>query len=40
MVARATGDVAQAEAGQRRADRVRAQAELLSRLVQGEMNSA
>jgi two-component system, chemotaxis family, protein-glutamate methylesterase/glutaminase len=40
MVARATGDVAQAEAGQRQADRVRAQAELLSRLVQGEMNSA
>jgi two-component system, chemotaxis family, protein-glutamate methylesterase/glutaminase len=40
MVARATGDVAQAEAGQRQADRVRAQAELLSRLVQREMNSA
>jgi two-component system, chemotaxis family, protein-glutamate methylesterase/glutaminase len=40
MVAKATGDVAQAEAGQRQADRVRAQAELLSRLVQGEMNSA
>jgi two-component system, chemotaxis family, protein-glutamate methylesterase/glutaminase len=40
MVARATGNVEQAEAGQRQADRVRAQAELLSRLVQGEMNSA
>jgi two-component system, chemotaxis family, protein-glutamate methylesterase/glutaminase len=40
MVAQATGDAAQAQAGQRQADLVRAQAELLSRLVQGEMNSA
>jgi two-component system, chemotaxis family, protein-glutamate methylesterase/glutaminase len=39
-VAQATGDTAQAEAGQRQADRVRAQAQLLSRLVQREMNSA
>jgi two-component system chemotaxis response regulator CheB len=39
-VAQATGDTAQAQAGQRQADRVRAQARLLSRLVQGDLNSA
>jgi two-component system, chemotaxis family, protein-glutamate methylesterase/glutaminase len=38
-VAQATGDTAQAQAGQRQADRVRAQAQLLSRLVEGELNS-
>jgi two-component system chemotaxis response regulator CheB len=39
-VSEATGDKPQAEAGRVQADRVRAQAELLSRLVEGEMNSA
>ncbi len=39
-VAEATGDPVQAQAGQRQADRVRDQAHLLSRLVEGEMNSA
>jgi two-component system, chemotaxis family, protein-glutamate methylesterase/glutaminase len=40
VVAQASGDTAQAEAVQRQADLVGAQAELLSRLVQHEMNSA
>jgi two-component system chemotaxis response regulator CheB len=35
-VAQATGDIAQAEIGRREADRVRAQAERLSRQVEGE----
>jgi hypothetical protein len=39
-VAQATGGIAQAHAGLRQADRVREQAQLLSRLVQQEMNSA
>jgi two-component system, chemotaxis family, protein-glutamate methylesterase/glutaminase len=39
-VSEATGDSAGAEAGRQQADRVRAQAELLSKLVEGEMNSA
>jgi two-component system chemotaxis response regulator CheB len=39
-VAEATGDTAQAEIGRRQADRVKAQAEQLSRLVESEMNSA
>jgi len=39
-VSEATGDSTQAEAGRRQADQVRAQAEQLSRLVAGEMNSA
>jgi two-component system, chemotaxis family, protein-glutamate methylesterase/glutaminase len=39
-VAQAMGDAAQAQAGHRQADRVRAQAKLLNQLVEGEMNSA
>ena len=39
-VAQATGDTAQAEVGRRQADRVKAQVEALSRLVEGELNSA
>ncbi len=39
-VAEATGDPAQAEAGRRQADRVLEQAQLLGRMVQGELNSA
>jgi len=39
-VAEATGDKAQAEVGRQQADRVRAQAKLLGRLIEGEMNSA
>jgi two-component system chemotaxis response regulator CheB len=39
-VAQATGDAAQAEVGRRQADRVKAQVEQLSRLVEGELNSA
>jgi len=39
-VAEGTGDTAQAEIGRRQADRVKAQAEQLSRLVESEMNSA
>jgi two-component system, chemotaxis family, protein-glutamate methylesterase/glutaminase len=40
IVAQATGDAVQADAGRQQADRVRAQVEVLSRLVEGEMNSA
>jgi two-component system chemotaxis response regulator CheB len=40
VVSEATGDRAQAEAGRHQADRVRAQAEQLGRLIEGEMNSA
>lgn len=39
-VAQVTGDPAQAEIGRRQADQVKAQAERLCRLVEGEMNSA
>ncbi len=39
-VADATGDPAQAEAGRRQADRVKAQVELLSRIVESDLNSA
>ena len=39
-IAEATGDPAQARAGLEQADRVRDQARLLSRLVEGEINSA
>jgi two-component system, chemotaxis family, protein-glutamate methylesterase/glutaminase len=39
-VAQATGDTAQAEIGRQQADRVKAQVEVLSRLVEGELNSA
>jgi two-component system, chemotaxis family, protein-glutamate methylesterase/glutaminase len=39
-VAQATGDAAQAEVGRRQADRVHAQAQMLTRLVEKEMNSA
>jgi two-component system, chemotaxis family, protein-glutamate methylesterase/glutaminase len=39
-VAEATGDSAQAQAGRQQADRVRAEAEHLAGLVEGEMNSA
>lgn len=39
-VAEATGDAAQAQAGRHQADRVKAQAVHLARLVEGEMNSA
>jgi two-component system, chemotaxis family, protein-glutamate methylesterase/glutaminase len=39
-VAQATGDLTQAEAGQRQADRVRAQAEQLERLTTDELGNA
>lgn len=39
-VSEATGDAAQAEVGRRQADRVHAQLELLSRLVESELDSA
>jgi two-component system, chemotaxis family, protein-glutamate methylesterase/glutaminase len=39
-VADATGDEPQAQAGRRQADRVKAQAKLLSRMVEKDMNSA
>jgi two-component system chemotaxis response regulator CheB len=39
-VAEATGDKVQAEVGRRQADRVKAQVEQLSRLVEGDLNSA
>jgi hypothetical protein len=39
-VADATGDTAQAEAGRRQADRVKAQAKLLTRMVERQTNSA
>jgi two-component system chemotaxis response regulator CheB len=40
MVAQATGDPAQAEAGRKQADRVREQVETLGKLVEGNLNSA
>ncbi|HSH91811.1 MAG TPA: chemotaxis protein CheB [Ramlibacter sp.] len=39
-VSQATGDLAQAEVGRRQADKVKAQAQMLSELVEGDMNSA
>jgi two-component system chemotaxis response regulator CheB len=39
-VAEATGDTAQAEVGRRQADRLKVQVEVLSRLIEGEVNSA
>jgi two-component system chemotaxis response regulator CheB len=39
-VAEATGNVSEAEAGQRQADQLQAQAEQLAQLLQGEFNSA
>jgi hypothetical protein len=39
-VAQATGNLSQAEAGQRQADQLQAQAEQLAQILQGEFNSA
>ena len=39
-VAQMTGDPAQAEVGRRQADRVHEQAQLLTKLVEGEVNGA
>ena len=40
VVAEVTGDLPQAEAGRRQADKVKSQAEQLSRIMEREMNSA